>query len=84
MEANEKQIRLAAKMYEMRETAKRIFPKLWADNAEKMKEVIRKMAERDKCSTLAALVTLGKELRGDAITVLLLTAAAVELMELSE
>lgn len=83
MPANEKQIRLAAKMYEMRDTAKRVFPELYAKERDHMTRILKHVAERDKCSIMQALITLGKEVKGDAITVLLLTAAAVEMMGLT-
>lgn len=84
MNPTEKQIRIAAKMYELRDTAKRLFPELYAEHHEGMTMLLKKIAERDKVSILQSLTSICKEVGGDGIVVMLLTAAAVDLMDLEK
>jgi hypothetical protein len=83
----EQQIKLAAKLYQCRDTAKKMYGK---DYQETLLPFIRRIRARmalDQCSELEAALTLIEslqELRGEATGTLLFSAAAVEMLKPSE
>lgn len=83
--AAQQQIQLAAKMYNVRDTAKRLVtPAVYRERIGEFKDVILKTMEHDKTEVLPATMSLCQQVRGDAFLNLWFVAAAVELIEPSE
>lgn len=79
----EKEIKLAARMYEIRDTARKFYGDRYAGTMRQVGAMIEGIARRDKVSTLEAATSFAKEAfrEGDEVSVMLITAAAVELLE---
>lgn len=86
---SEKLITTCAKLYGMRESARQIFGVKWRDEVHPLMEIVRAVGKRDGLDTIPAMMKLAKEVEADArakgydpgVTVMLLAAAAVEILE---
>jgi hypothetical protein len=79
----EQQIKLAAKLYRCRDTAKRFFGNDFQDKIEPYKQVISGVAKDKGIGELEATMKICDDdvIKNNGWTVLLLMAAAVELIE---
>lgn len=76
-------IKLAVKMSEYRDTAKRFFGDEFQVKIAPFQENIKKVMERDKCDAIHAILTISKlpHYESDGMIQLLYVSASVELME---
>jgi hypothetical protein len=81
MNATEQNAAIAAKMYECRDTARRLLGEKYHQHIEERAGVIRDMARRDKCNDIVAGATIIKELGLQGMDALLMMAAVVEITE---
>lgn len=77
--ASEKQVRMAARLYEMRETAQRLLGARYAAKMKELGDAMTKVAEKTDRTVLSIAIEAAKD--ADAITQCYLLAAAVELAE---
>lgn len=81
MNATQKQIQMAAKLYEMRDAAKSLLGERYADEMAEYGKVIRILAKRRGISELAAATAMSKDASLSALGVLKVMAAVVEMTE---
>jgi hypothetical protein len=79
--ATEKQIRMTAQLYEMRDLAKMLLQDRYAARMVELGEVINNVATAQKISLLAAATLLAKAPTNTPMGAILVMAAVVELME---
>lgn len=90
MISTEKQIRIAARLYEARDACRSIFGVKWRDKIEPYAKLLSGYSEKYAVSILDAAITLGKEVEANAKGfdagpyVMKLMAAAVEMIEPSK
>lgn len=84
-QATEKQIRIAAKMYEARDTLRKLWGAEYAAKLKPMMEIVEAVADDRGISALQASIDMAKEIdaegKMDAGTMWQLMVAAVELTE---
>lgn len=82
----EQQIRIAAKMYECRDTLKRLTGDKFRERITEYQGFLRTAMQRYECDEIKAAMHLchDERIRDSAITQMWLIAAAVELLEPSE
>lgn len=82
----EQQIKIAAKLYQCRETAKNLFRKEFNEKIEPYKKIIAGVAKDKNINELKALTLICEDERisSHGITLIVLMAAAVELIEQSK
>lgn len=73
------QVQMAAKLYECRDTAKRLLGDRYAKEMREWGRIIANCATHEKCDTMAAGINMAKMV--DGINVLMILAATVELVE---
>jgi hypothetical protein len=76
----EKEVKMAAKMYEMRDAAKSPLGEHYAADMQKHGAQIKKVAEHFKCSIFKAGAMMATEAGGGMMTILII-AATVEMIE---
>lgn len=80
-EATEKQVRMAARMYEMRDTARRMLGDNYAAHMMKMGVLLEAAAKRRGIEPLSIAIEAAKEPGASATDVMMIMAAVVELTE---
>lgn len=73
-------VQLAAKLYDCRDTVKRLLQDDYHKQMQEYGEVVRKVAAAEKCSDLEAGTRVAKS-AGDGMTAVFVLAATVELIE---
>lgn len=81
MNATEQHVAMAAKMYECRDTARRLLGDKFHQRMDEYARVVRAVAKRDNCNDIVAGATVIKEAGLQGIGSLLLMAAVVEMTE---
>lgn len=81
MTATEQQVKMAAKLYEMRDTAKRLLGDVYRQRMAEMGGLLMDAAEHNGITPLAAAIRLCKSPNLSATDTLMVMAAAVELAE---
>lgn len=81
MTANEKQVRMAAQMYEMRDAAKVLLQDKFNAHMVKIGALLQSYANAKGKSVLSAAIDAAKQPDCDATDVMMIMAAAVELSE---
>jgi len=80
----ETHIRLTAKMYEMRDTAKTFLRDSYSERMIEIGAIIKARAKREKCDELQSMIRLAKDAQAEnesPFVILYLTAALVEMLE---
>ena len=79
----EQQIKMAAKLYRCRDTAKRFFGEEFNDKIQPYKKIISDVAKDKNISELEAMMKICDDdvIKNNGWTLMLLMAAAVELLE---
>ena len=77
---NEQAVKMAAKLYECRDTAKRVFGAGYPERIAAYGRVVKSAANAMECSELSAATTLANKAGGGMAAICYL-AAAVEIME---
>jgi len=82
----EKQIKIAAKLYECRDTAKRFFREEYAEKLKPYISIIKAVMKANELDELQAILKISQTetYQENGMTQMLFMAAAVELMEPSE
>lgn len=82
----ETQIKIAAKLYECRDTAKRFFREEYAEKLKPYMHIIQEVMKANELEVLEAILKISKTKTylDDGMVQMLFMAAAVELMEPSE
>lgn len=83
-EATQKQIQMAAQLYDMRDKAKRLLGDKYKTQMANLGRILSMTAERDRKSVLAVATEVCKKRELGGMDVLLVMSAAVELMEPSK
>jgi len=85
---NESQVKLAAKVYEMRDTSRRLLGERYADSIEHYGKYIQAAMQKYGCDALAATKQILEQLQRDVpdsgMTQMQLVAALVEMVERSK
>ena len=81
MSATQKQVQMAAQLYDMREKARRLLGDRYKSHMAELGRILAMTAERDKKSVLAVATEVAKKRNLIGMDLLLVMAAAVELME---
>lgn len=81
MSATQKQVQMAAKLYEMRDAAKRLLGDVYKQRMAETGRLLTEAAERNKVEPLAVAVRLCKSPNLSGIDRVMVMAAAVELAE---
>lgn len=79
--ADEKQVRMAATLYDMRDKAKRLLGDRYKAHMAELGRILKMTAERDKKSVLAVATEVCKKRELIGMDLLMVMAAAVELTE---
>lgn len=78
---NESQVKMAAKLYEMRDTAKRLLGDKYKDHMALNGKILQDTATRDKKTPLEIAIAVCKKPGITAIETIFIMSAAVELAE---
>lgn len=81
IKANETQVKMAAKLYEMRDTAKRLLGEKYAGHMAMNGKILQDTATRDKTTPLAVAIAVCKKPGITSIETIFIMSAAVELAE---
>lgn len=81
MSATEKQVQMAAQLYDMRDKAKRLLGDKYKAKMGELGKILDATAQRDKKSVLAVATEVCKKREMIGMDLLLIMSAAVELME---
>ncbi len=81
MSATEQQVRMAAQLYEMRDTARRLLGERYHDRMKGLGAIIKHESKKRGVSEISAATSLCKERGLLGFDVMLVMAAAVELTE---
>ncbi len=81
MIAIEPRVKIAAKLYEMRDSAKLILGDKYQAKMAEFGKIIRMTAERDRKNVIQVAIEACKRPGADAVSVMMIIAAAVELTE---
>ena len=81
MNATQNQIQMAAQLYDMRDTAKRLLGDKYKAQMESLGRILTMTAERDNKSVLAVATEVCKKRELIGMDLLLVMSAAVELIE---
>lgn len=76
----ERAVRMAARMYEMRDTARRLLGDKYKDRMAEYAPIIQRVADNRKCSVLQAGGMMASE-SGDGMMTVMIVAAMVEMIE---
>lgn len=82
--SNQKQIQMAAKLYEIRDAAKSILGANFNTRMAEIGKILKDKAAIDKSDVLQAAIKPCKDHQFEGMNVIIITAAAVELTEPSE
>jgi hypothetical protein len=82
----EKEIKIAAKLYECRDTAKRFFREKYAERLKPYMHIVQEVMKANELEVLEAILKISKTQTNqeDGMRQMLFMAAAVELIEPSE
>lgn len=80
-QATEKQVRMAAELYNMRDKAKRLLGDRYKPHMAELGKFLAMNAERDKLSVLHVAIDVSKKRNLQGLELMLVMAAAVELTE---
>lgn len=81
MQATEKQVTMAAQLYDMRDRARRLLGDKYKPHMAELGKILRMTAERDKKEPLAVAVDVCKKRELIGTDLIMVMAAAVELTE---
>jgi hypothetical protein len=81
MNATEEQIRMATKLYEVRDAAKRLLGNSYATRINLLRAPISAIQRRDNCDPLTAATTIAKAAQANEWEKIFIVAAAVEMIE---
>lgn len=81
MQATEKQVKMAAKLYEMRDTAKRLLRDKYAAKMTEYGKILQATATRDKRTPMEVAIAVCSKLDTPAMEICFIMAAVVELAE---
>lgn len=81
MQATEKQVKMAAQLYDMRDRAKRLLGERYKPHMAELGRILTATAERDKKSVLAVATEVAKKRELIGMDLMMVMAAAVELSE---
>ena len=81
MQATEKQITMAAQLYDMRDKARRLLGDKYKPHMAEIGAILKMTAERDKKDPLAVAVEVCKKREMIGMDLMMVLAAAVELAE---
>lgn len=81
MQANEKQVTMAAQFYDMRDKARRLLGDKYKPHMAELGKILKMTAERDKKQPLAVAVEVCKKRELIGMDLMMVMAAAVELAE---
>ena len=81
MQVTEKQVKMAAKLYEMRDTAKRLLRDKYAAKMTEYGEILQATAERDSRTPMEVAIAVSYKNDTPAMEICFIMAAAVELAE---
>jgi hypothetical protein len=81
MNATQQQVQMAAKLYEMRDKAKRLLGERYRPHMAELGKILKMTADRDKKSVLAVATEVCKKRELIGMDLMLIMAAAVELVE---
>lgn len=82
--ATEKQIKMAAQLYDMRDKARRLLGASYKPHMAQLGKILKMTAERDKKEPLAVATEIAKKRGLIGMELMLVMSAAVELAEPSE
>ena len=81
MQATEKQVKMAAQLYDMRDKARRLLGERYKPHMAERGRILAMTAERDKKSVLAVATEVAKKRELIGLDLMMVMAAAVELTE---
>jgi hypothetical protein len=81
MQATEKQVTMAAQLYDMRDKARRLLGDKYKPHMAELGRILKMTAERDKKDTLAVAIEVCKKRELIGMELMMVMAAAVELTE---
>lgn len=81
MQATEQQVKQAAQMYEMRDRARRLLGDKYKSRMAELGAILQRTADRDRKSVIAVAVEACTQRRLIGMDLMLVMAAAVELVE---
>jgi hypothetical protein len=81
MQATEKQVTMAAQLYDMRDKARRLLGDKYKPHMAELGRILKMTAERDKKDTLAVAIEVCKTRELIGMELMMVMAAAVELTE---
>lgn len=81
MNATQQQVQMAAKLYEIRDTAKRLLGDRYKPEMAELGKILKMTADRDKKEPLAVATEVCKKKDLQGMDMMLIMAAAVELAE---
>jgi hypothetical protein len=81
MQATEKQVKMAAELYGMRDKARRLLGDKYKPHMAELGKILTMTAERDKKEPLAVAIEVAKKRNLIGMDLMLVMAAAVELAE---
>ncbi len=81
MQATEKQVQMAAQLYEMRDKARRLLGDRYKPHMAELGNILTMTAQRDKKEPLAVAIEVAKKRNLIGMDLMLVMAAAVELEE---
>lgn len=81
IEATERNVKMAAQLYEMRDAAKRILGERYRPHMEDIGKILQMTAERDGVSPLSVATDVCAKRKLVGIDLMIVMAAAVELIE---
>jgi hypothetical protein len=80
-QASEKQVKMAAQLYYMRDTARRLLGDKYKPHMAELGKILKMTAERDKKEPLAVAIEVCKKRELIGMDLMMVMAAAVELIE---
>ena len=81
MQATEKQVKMAAELYGMRDKARRLLGDKYKSHMAELGKILTMTAQRDKKEPLAVAIEVAKKRELIGMDLMLVMAAAVELVE---
>ena len=81
MQATQKQVQMAAQLYDMRDKAKRLLGVRYKPHMAELGKILKMTADRDKKSVLSVATDVAKTKELIGMDLLMVMSAAVELME---
>lgn len=81
MQTSERQVKMAAQLYDMRDKAKRLLGEKYKPHMAELGKILTMTAERDKKEPLAVAIEVAQKRELIGMDLMLVMAAAVELAE---